>query len=274
MTPTIAVISAGAMGSAVGARLAANGAHVLTSLTGRSEPTIARARAANMQPASDADLVAADLFLSIVPPDQALPLATWFAAQMRGANTHPIYVDLNAINPATARDVAATITRSGARFVDGSIIGHPPRPNTTGTTFYLSGPDAPSAAPLAEHGLAIKTLTGDIGAASALKMTYAGLTKGFSALGAAMILAAQREGAAEALAAELAISQPEMLARLTRGIPDMLPKAYRFAPEMEQIAAFLGPQDPASAIYQAMAALYAQIAQDPDLGESLKQFVS
>lgn len=275
MSLTIAVVAAGAMGSGVGAMLAAHGARVLTSSAGRSQATIARAHAAGMQPASDAELAAADIFLSIVPPDQALPLATWFASQIR--NSAPLYVDFNAVNPATARQVGAVVTQAGARFVDGSIIGFPPRPGSDSTTFYLCGRHAQAAPPLAAHGLQIKTLDGDDGAASALKMTYAGLTKGFTALGTAMILAAQREGAADALAAELAISQPEMLTRLARGVPDMLPKAYRFVPEMHQIAGFLGDHDPASAIYRAIANLYQQIADDHDqhgpLGPALQAFV-
>ena len=273
MSLTIAVIAAGAMGSAVGARLASAGAHVLTSLEGRSPATAERARAAGMQPAADAELAEADIFLSIVPPDQALKLAAWFAAQL-GAGATPLYIDFNAINPATARQVGNVVTEAGARFLDGSIIGPPPRAAAGNTTFYVSGKHAEAAAPLAD-ALALKTLPGDAGAASALKMTYAGLTKGFTALGTAMILAAQREGAADALAAELAISQPEMLTRLARGVPDMLPKAYRFAPEMEQIAGFLGADDPASAIYQAIAQLYDKVARDQHgpLGQALQDFV-
>ena len=38
---------------------------------------------------------------------------------------------------------------------------------------------------------------GPIGAASAMKMSYAGITKGFTALGAAMMLAATRAGTAD-----------------------------------------------------------------------------
>lgn len=277
MSLTIAVVAAGAMGSGVGATLAGNGAKVLTSFTGRSEATIGRARAAGMQPASDRELAEADIFLSIVPPDQAVTLGAWFADQIRAAGTTPLYVDFNAVNPATARQVADTVSAAGARFVDGSIVGPPPRPDSSRTTFYVSGRHAGEAVRLGEHGLQIKVLDGDTGAASALKMTYAGLSKGFTALGTAMILAARREGAGDALAAELAISQPEMLARLSRSVPDMLPKAYRFVPEMQQIAGFLGADDPASAIYEAIAGLYQQVADDHDrhgpLGTTLKDFV-
>ena len=259
---TIAVVAPGAMGAAVGARLMSNGATVLTSLGARSAATRARAETAGMTDADDAVIAAADLILSIVPPDQAVPLAARFAAVIGRIGSAPVYVDLNAVSPATARAVGAALAECGARYVDGSIIGLPPKAEGTGPSFYLAELDGVAAAMLGDHGLVVKTLAGGVGAASALKMTYAGMTKGLTALATAMILAAQREGAAEALAAEMASSQPELLTRLRRAMPDMLPKAYRWVPEMEQIAAFLGPDDPASGIYTAMAELYERIATD------------
>lgn len=75
MNPVVAVIAAGGMGAAVGARLAENGIRVLTSLEGRSAASTARAKAAGMIAASDPEIAAADIVLSIVPPGEALPLA-------------------------------------------------------------------------------------------------------------------------------------------------------------------------------------------------------
>lgn len=277
MALTIAVVAAGAMGAAVGARLVSHGAKVVTSVAGRSEATVRRAQTAGLEPVSNDVLAAADIVLSIVPPDRALPLASSLGEHIHKIGGTAVYVDLNAVNPSTARQIAHSLQGSGARFVDGSIIGHPPRPDGSGPTFYLSGQASDAAASaLGEHGLSVKILAGNVGAASALKMAYAGLTKGFVALGTAMILAAQREGAADALAAELASSQQEMLARLARGVPDMLPKAYRWVPEMHEIAGFLGSDDPGSAIYQAIGRLYEQVALDHDrdgpLGRELQAF--
>src|SRR3954451_12161861 len=97
-----------------------------------------------------------------------------------------------------------------------------------------------AAAPRARaHGLDIRIVGGGMGAASALKMSYAGITKGLTALGAAMMLGAARAGVAEALYAELAASQPALLAWFTRQIPGMYQKAYRWVAEMEEIAEFL-----------------------------------
>jgi len=99
-------------------------------------------------------------------------------------------------------------------------------------------------------------------AASALKMSYAGITKGTQALGAAMMLAATRGGTADALFAELQGSQPQMLAWLKRGLELMPPKAYRWIAEMHEIADFVGEDPSAHELYLGAAHFYEQIARD------------
>jgi hypothetical protein len=93
-------------------------------------------------------------------------------------------------------------------------------------------------------------------------MSYAGINKGLTAVGAAMVLAATRAGAADALRDELALSQPQILARLSIALPDMVPKAYRWVAEMREIAAFLGPDHPANLVYEGFARLFEFIAAD------------
>jgi len=269
MSTTIAVVAAGGMGAAVGARLVERGAQVLTSTAGRSAASIERARAARMTAVDDDALSRADIFLSIVPPNQAAPLASRMAGRYKAAGTRPIYIDLNAVSPQTAAEVARILEPSGAIFVDGGIIGGPPKGNDRGPIFYVSGPVGDSLSILNRFGLVTKELAGGIGAASALKMSYAGLTKGIIALGASMILAAKRAGVDDALFAEFGGSQAEMLARLRKAIPDMLPKAYRWVPEMREIADFIGRDMPESEIYGGMAELYAKIAADRDGEQSL-----
>ncbi|WP_088344762.1 MULTISPECIES: NAD(P)-dependent oxidoreductase [Rhodomicrobium] len=262
MSLTIAVIAPGAMGSAVARRLADHGARVLTKLDGRSEATRKRAAAAGMAGADDAQIAAADVILSIVPPGEAEALAVQLRGAIAAAARKPVYIDCNAVNVETARRIEAVIAATGAPFVDAGIIGGPPRAGVEGPTFYLSGEAAPKAAVLADFGLKIRVLDAPNGAASALKMSYAGVTKGLTAIGAAMILGAARAGAAEALHAELAESQPQLLERFERALPDMFPKAYRWVAEMEEIAGFLGEEDGASLIYQGAAKVYARLAGD------------
>src|SRR5215831_4501485 len=58
MNPIVAVIAPGMMGAAVGKRLVDHGVKVLTSLTGRSAETKARADSAGMVSASDEEIAA------------------------------------------------------------------------------------------------------------------------------------------------------------------------------------------------------------------------
>jgi 3-hydroxyisobutyrate dehydrogenase-like beta-hydroxyacid dehydrogenase len=250
------------MGAGVGKRLTEHGIRVLTSLAGRSAETAQRAAAAGMLAASDEEVAAADFILSIVPPADALDLAQRFVPALSASNSKPIFVECNAVNPTTVERVAATIAPTGSPFVDCGIIGAPPSPGDAGPRFYASGPHAARLAVLRDHGLDVRVLGGTITAASALKMSYAGITKGTQAIGAAMLLAATRADSADALFAELGESQPAMLAWLKRGLSRMPPKAYRWVAEMHEIADFAADDPAAHAIYTGAARLYEQIAED------------
>jgi 3-hydroxyisobutyrate dehydrogenase-like beta-hydroxyacid dehydrogenase len=250
------------MGSAVARRLTASGIRVLTSLTGRSAATIARADAAGMTDATNIQLAQADFILSIVPPGEALALAKRLAPAIRDVKTKPLYVDCNAVSPATVLTIEHVVREAGAPFVDGGIIGPPPDVDSSNTRIYVSGPDAEKVAVLQQYGLSTPVQPGPVGAASAMKMSYAGITKGFTALGATMMLAATRAGTADALVAEMTISQPALLKWLTTQTPKMHSKAYRWVAEMKEIAAFVGDDQPGSGFYEAAARLYEQIAAD------------
>ena len=262
MSLTVGIVAAGAMGSGVAQRLRENNVTVLTSLAGRSAASAARAKKAGMRAVDDAELMQADIFLSIVPPGEALALAERFKPLLGKANKKPVYVDCNAVSPRTMTRIADVVAATGASFAAAGIIGPPPKPGSTNTKFYVSGPAAQEVARLNDHGLIVRVLGGSPTAASALKMSYAGITKGFSALGAAMMRAASREGAAAALKAELAESQGPLLAWLTRQTPGMYGKAYRWVAELDEIAAFVGEEFPEHAMLAAAARLYERIADD------------
>jgi 3-hydroxyisobutyrate dehydrogenase-like beta-hydroxyacid dehydrogenase len=263
MQPVVAVIAPGMMGSAVGARLVENGIEVRTLLAGRSEATVARAKAAGMADASDEQIVASDIILSILPPGDALGLAERLAPALRTSTKKPIYVDCNALDPATVVRISRVVQETGATFVDGGIIGGPPKPGYS-PKIYLSGEAAPRVAELTKYGLQMPIQPGPIGAASAMKMSYAGITKGFTALGAAMMLAASRAGTADDLRAELSSSQPALFGWLTRQVPGMYSKAYRWVAEMEEIAQFVGEDPAARSFYEGAARLYERLAADFD----------
>jgi putative dehydrogenase len=262
MSYVVAVIAPGAMGSAIGRRLRESGAEVRTSLQGRSAAAIARAQAAGMDDVDDALIVSADVILSVVPPAQALTLARRFAPQLQGAGRKPIYIDCNAVSPHSVAAVGDVIAATGTPFVDGCIIGSPPQAGANGPAFYMSGPHAQSTLALASFGLDVRILEAPIGAASALKMSYAGITKGLTGLAAAMILSADRAGAGAALREELEKSQAMLLKRFTKSVPDMYPKAYRWVAEMQEIAQFADDDSATQAIYLGVASLFERLAQD------------
>jgi L-threonate 2-dehydrogenase len=261
MSITIAVVAQGMMGSGVGKRLSERGAEVRTLLSGRSAASADRARAAGMKPAADekALLDGADFVLSILPPGEAENLARQLAPALSGLAKKPVYVDCNAISPQTAERVAAIVAPTGARFVDGGIIGGPPRPGYS-PAIYASGPAVAETAVLRDWGIDWRCIDGPIGAASGLKMSYAGITKGITALGSAMMLGAARFGCAEALVAELSQSQPQIFKYLSASIPRMYDKAYRWVAEMEEISDFHGAYKPAADIYAAIARHYEALA--------------
>jgi 3-hydroxyisobutyrate dehydrogenase-like beta-hydroxyacid dehydrogenase len=166
---------------------------------------------------------------------------------------------LSGRSAASAERVAAIIAPTGAAFVDAGIIGGPPRPGYS-PAIYASGQAVGETKVLRDWGLDWRAIDGPVGAASGLKMSYAGITKGITALGSSMMLGAARFGCAEALVAELSQSQPQIFKYLSASIPRMYDKAYRWVAEMEEISDFHGSYKPAADIYAAIARHYEALA--------------
>ena len=138
------------------------------------------------------------------------------------------------MSPETARSVEAVV---GTRFVDGGIIGPPPSwPGTT--RLYVSGAEAGGVAGLFEDtALEAIVLDGGVGAASALKMTYAAWTKGTAALLVAIRETARAHGVDDELLGEWARSQPRLAERHSRAVEATADKGWRWVAEMREIAA-------------------------------------
>jgi 3-hydroxyisobutyrate dehydrogenase-like beta-hydroxyacid dehydrogenase len=246
----VGILHPGAMGSAVGAALRAHGHEALWASEGRSPASAARAQAVGMQDSGTvAELLArAEVVLSICPPHAALETAA-LAAGYAG-----VYVDANAVSPETARAAEEVV---GARFVDGGIIGPPPsQPGTT--RLYLSGEEAASVAPLFSDGpLEAIVLDGGVGAASALKMTYAAWTKGTAALLVAIRATAHEHGVDDALLHEWALSQPRLAERYERAVESSAEKGWRWVSEMREIAQTFAAADQPDGFHQAAAEVFA-----------------
>lgn len=257
----IAIIAAGQMGAGIGQRLSERGAQVTTSLKGRSGASEERARSAGMTAIDndDALVAGADLLLSILPPAEAVPLAARLAPALANGRPGFVYVDCNAVAPETVHEVGRLVTGAGARFADIGIIGGPPRADGYSPHLYASG-EAAALKGLRDFGLDLRPLEGGIGAASALKLSYAALTKGLSAIAIAVARGADLGNCAAALRAEFAESQPQLFQWLQRQIPGIYPKAYRWVGEMEEIAGFLG-NNPGAEMFHGAASGYRAIAE-------------
>ncbi len=253
---TIGLLHPGEMGAAVGQCLADGGYEVLWVPEGRSPATAGRAEAAGLTAAGDlAGLVRrADVVLSIAPPHAAVGIAR----QVAGFGG--VYVDANAISPATAREVAGIVEAGGASYVDGGIIGTPPvAPGFI--RLYLSATRAEEVRALFDGtAVAARVVGGEVGAASAVKMAYASWTKGSAALLLAARALAQAEGVEDTLLAEWRLSQPGLQDRSARAAGAAADKGWRWIAEMEEIAASMAADGLPAGFHQAAADIYRRSA--------------
>jgi 3-hydroxyisobutyrate dehydrogenase-like beta-hydroxyacid dehydrogenase len=262
---TIGLLHPGEMGAVVGGCLAGAGYLVLWAPEGRSAATAARARTAGLTAADGglAELVRrSGVVLSVCPPHAALDVAR------QVAGFAGLYVDANAISPATAREVAGVVEAGGAAYVDGGIIGSPPvAPGHA--RLYLSGKRAPEVRRLFEGtNLEARLVDRDpaVGAASAVKMAYASWTKGSAALVLAARALARAEGVEEVLLAEWAMSQPGLAERSARAAGSAASKGWRWVAEMEEIAASMASVGLPEGFHLAAAEIYRRSRHSPGPG--------
>jgi 3-hydroxyisobutyrate dehydrogenase-like beta-hydroxyacid dehydrogenase len=249
------ILHPGEMGGAVGAALTSAGRKVLWASEGRGPETAARAASSHL---NDAGSIAAlvgqsELIVSVCPPHAAREVAT----QVGAAGFRGIYLDANAVSPETAREIAACVVRAGATYVDGGIIGLPPR--TAGSTrLYVSGPEAGRVAAVFDGTVlsALPLTEGGTFAASALKMAYAAWTKGSAALLLGALATAKAHGVDEALRAEWELSQPELPQRVEGAAAAASSKGWRWVGEMEEIAATFRAAGLPAGFHEAAAAVY------------------
>ncbi|MGH9045640.1 MAG: DUF1932 domain-containing protein [Acidimicrobiales bacterium] len=233
---SVGIISPGAMGAAVGQTLVRS-KKVLVALEGRSQATRARASAAGLSDVGDvASLVdASELVLSIAPPGSAIKIAGEVAQAMDASGKTPLFVDANAVSPARATQIRRMISKAGAAYVDGGIVGGPPRGGAR-TDLFVSGAGAEALAQeLSCDELVVSFLGDDPTAASALKMCFAAWTKGTAALLIAIRAVATRDGVDSALAALWERVQPNALAG-SQGAGMVASRAWRWVDEMREIS--------------------------------------
>jgi 3-hydroxyisobutyrate dehydrogenase-like beta-hydroxyacid dehydrogenase len=262
MSPTVGIISAGAMGSAVGAAYRAGGHRVVTTVAGRSERTVDLAGAAGLELLPDLGRVVAeaDLVLSIAPPDQARTIAEDVVAAAERTGARPLVSDWNAISPATAQEVAGILLAAGLELVDGSISGGPPRAEYR-TRVYVSGARATELADSGPAWLDVRVVGAEVGLASAVKMCTASVYKGHTALLAHALVTAHANGVLAEVLDDLRDSYPRQIDRAARLLAVSTTKAGRYVGEMREIAATQASAGLTPALFEAMAEVYGRLAE-------------
>ena len=234
---TVGILSPGEMGAGVGGALRASGLSVLTCLAGRSPASHERARAAGIEDVSDLATLAerCDLILSILVPARARGVAAQVGDAARSAGADTVLADCNAIAPQTVQAMEVDLEGSGVTLVDAGIVGGPPR-NGQGPRVYASGSAAHLLGELDGRGIDVVDVGPEIGKASAVKMCYAAMTKGTTALRTALLVAARRLEVYDELIAEMENSQAAALGAAEQGMRRLPNVAYRWIGEMEEIA--------------------------------------
>jgi len=269
----VGVISPGDMGQAIAGRLKESGLNVYAALDGRSERTKTLARAAGLTDCGSIEKLVAtcELVLSVINPGEALNVARQVAAAMRKTGRKIAFADLNAVSPQTAREADRMIREAGGMFIDGGIIGPPPRGEKDKPRIYVSGSDAYLFESISHPNLLMRVLSERVGDASGVKMCYAAMTKGTTALAVELLVAARKLGVEQALEKELRESRNDVFEWQMKNIAVMPPKAYRWVPEMQEIAKTFGELGLTRRIFEGATDIYALVAATPLGKESPEQ---
>ena len=238
MVDTVAIMSPGDMGHAVGQVLSESGIDVITCTDGRSQRTKNLAEMAGLRQVATLEdmVIQADLVLSIMVPSKAMSFVREISPHFESSKTPTYFADCNAVSPQSALAMAEVINQAGGKFIDGGIIGTAPTKGDT-PRFYVSGPDASVVMELDGRGIIVKAIGNKVGQASGIKMCYAALTKGTNTLHVALLTAASRMGLTDDLRKEFEFSQKSHLAAMEKGISRLPANAHRWIGEMEEIAA-------------------------------------
>ncbi|KUI66737.1 2-hydroxy-3-oxopropionate reductase [Cytospora mali] len=294
---TVGILSIGDMGMGIAKLLVAKGFSVATNCQGRSKDTRARVEAAQVADlSSDAELVRkCDVVLSIVPPRDAQATAQRIvdAMQLVTKARPPLYfADLNAVAPSTVKAIAKTIeaARVPVVLIDGSVLGGPPHPvdgaggpSTTTTptaavgdwnlpSIPTSGPvkiaDIPGYGAALAKALNVKHISEEVGASSGLKMCFASLFKGYSAIAVQSFTTAQRMGVLGPMREAIQEMLPDRVKQTENALVGMPPKAYRWVGEMEEIARTHAEEGGfEDVLFRGAAGVFKAVAEDTVLGE-------
>ena len=260
----VAILSPGDMGHAVGQLLREHGLQVVTCLAGRSGRSRALAEKAGILDIPDLEEMVkqSDVILSITVSEVVPALCQSVADAIRATGSDVLFAECNAIAPQLARRMETVIETARGRFVDASIIGGPPKGGSC-PRFYASGSRVAEFEQLREFGLDVRPMGSETGLASGIKMCYAAMTKGSSALYAELLMAAELMGLSDHLREEFRASQSGMYQRMEGGIPGVPAKSRRWISEMQEIEATFSHLGLTPFLFQGVADVYRLMGSTP-----------
>jgi len=263
-TESVAILSPGDMGHAIGQLLRENELKVFTCLTGRSDRTRELSEKAGIIDVPNLNVLVeqSDVVMSITVSEAVPGLCHEIADAVKATRTDLLFAECNAIAPSLSAEMQKVLNEGGARYVDASIIGGPPR-NGNSPRLYVSGDNATEFGQLKDFGLDVRNLGTELGRASGIKMCYAAMTKGTTALHTELLIAAEKMGLREELMAEFAGGQQAVITRMEGWIPTMPAKSRRWVSEMEEIEATFRELGLTPDIFKGVADMYRMIGATP-----------
>lgn len=236
MINNVTLISPGEMGSPIAEYIISSGIKVISPLNNRSEETRKRSIKSGIQDSKTLieSMKQTDLIISILVPSEAENLCKEIANISKVIDKEIYYADLNAISPKTVQNMRNILSNTKIKFIDGGIIGGPPISNKF-PRIYVSGIHSKVFMELNNLGMEVIDMSGDIGDASAIKMAYASITKGYSSLLIAAVTLAIKTNNFDVFMDELKFSQPKVFNDL-KNLKSIPSKAHRWIGEMTEIS--------------------------------------
>ena len=257
---SVAILSPGDMGHAIGKLLKENEMRVLTCLAGRSDRTRELSENAGIIDVPNLnDLVEqSDVIMSVTVSEAVPGLCHEIADAVKATDADLLFAECNAIAPALSSQMQKVLNEGGSRYVDASIIGPPPR-NGSSPRLYVSGDNASEMEQLRDFGLDVRNLGNQLGRASGIKMCYAAMTKGTAALHTELLIAAEKMGLSEELLIEFTNGHQSVVDRMQSWIPSMPAKSRRWVSEMEEIEATFRDLGLTPNIFKGVADMYRSV---------------
>ena len=237
--PTIGILHAGDLGSAVAKLLRKSNLRVVTTCKGRSQRTCEQAKSSGMVTLASIDDVISqsDIVLSLVLPESAFSIARKYADLARLRPTGSVFVDANSIDLEQVAQIERLITEKGIPFLDAAIHGSAQRLEEV-NLLYLSGPNSEGVAEVFEGVMKVTNLGGRVGDASRMKLIISAMSKTLAAMFLEIGALAEKSAMLEPFLETCHQFYPGIMSAIERTLPTYPRHASRRADQLRDIENF------------------------------------